>query len=189
MSTTTVSDTAIEVCEGRFIDLLNPSTADIYIGDIARSLSRECRYSGFCTQFYSVAQHCLLVRDILFEDGASEEEQRAGLWHDAAEAFLGDVSAPLKRAMRTVCSVRSPYDVLEQRMQEAIRLKFRIAWNWQIASNVREADQLALRIERAQLMASQGRDWNGSGVPLLDWPKLKPLAPVDAYAAWLQAAR
>jgi hypothetical protein len=66
--------------------------ATIAIEDIARSLSMQCRYLGHVKKFYSVAEHSVRVSRL-----CDPKDALAGLLHDAAEAYLGDVPAPYKR--------------------------------------------------------------------------------------------
>lgn len=61
------------------------------IETIAHALAYINRYTGHVGQ-YSVAQHCVLIAMQLPQD-----LKLAGLLHDAPEAYIGDVSAPLKR--------------------------------------------------------------------------------------------
>lgn len=76
---------------GHKIDLKFPTVDMIRIEDIATALSKICRFNGHIGEFYSVAQHCVLVSMM-----APNNLQRAALLHDAAEAYLGDVIKPLK---------------------------------------------------------------------------------------------
>jgi hypothetical protein len=77
---------------GRSIDLLNPRVEDIFIEDIAASLSKLNRFTGYTSRVYTVGEHCLLGIDYL-----PAGERFEYLMHDASEAYLGDVSGPLKR--------------------------------------------------------------------------------------------
>ncbi len=92
--------TVIETTSGRLIDLMAPDAAAIDPHDIAHALAMTCRYGGQIKRFYSVAEHVLLVRDLMAHQGATGDLLRAALLHDAAEAYLGDVVAPLKYALR-----------------------------------------------------------------------------------------
>lgn len=83
--------TDIGVYSGGFFDVFNPNPDDIRIEDIAHALSLTCRWGGHCREFYSVAQHCVHVSDLLPLDLALQ-----GLLHDAAEAYMGDVPRPIK---------------------------------------------------------------------------------------------
>ena len=71
--------------------LLNPRVEDVRIEDIAHHLSNICRYTGACRKFYSVAQHSWHVSFLCDPECAIE-----GLNHDSTEAYLTDVSGPLK---------------------------------------------------------------------------------------------
>ncbi|BDM66243.1 hypothetical protein NFHSH190041_36950 (plasmid) [Shewanella sp. NFH-SH190041] len=68
-----------------------PFTPDIE--SIAQALAYINRYNGHVGN-YSVAQHCVLVSEQL-----PPALKLAGLLHDAAEAYIGDISAPLKRLL------------------------------------------------------------------------------------------
>lgn len=80
-----------------FFDL-NPD--EVHLEDIAHGLSHICRWVGQCDSFYSVAAHSLLVAEktrlLAGTSGDADELVLAALLHDAAEAYLGDFSGPLK---------------------------------------------------------------------------------------------
>lgn len=67
---TVKSGSWILTASGRHIDLLAPCPDEIMIEDIALGLSRECRFSGQTREFYSVAQHSVLVSLIVPEEFA-----------------------------------------------------------------------------------------------------------------------
>jgi hypothetical protein len=79
---------------GRIVDPLCPQPDDIDIKDIAHSLSLQCRYNGHCKVFYSVAQHSVYVASLL--PANKPRLQLKGLLHDASEAFIGDITRPVK---------------------------------------------------------------------------------------------
>ena len=76
---------------GRRFYVLDPRAEDVCIEDIAHSLSLQCRFNGHTRSFYSVAQHSVLVSEL-----CAPADAPYGLLHDASEAYIGDMSAPLK---------------------------------------------------------------------------------------------
>jgi len=72
---------------------LDPRPEDIDLDDIVHHLSHLCRFNGGTREFYSVAQHSVIVADALPDDF-----KLWGLLHDAAESFLAD-SMPLAMAL------------------------------------------------------------------------------------------
>ena len=95
---------------------LDPVTAgseDIKIVDIAHALSLMCRANGHFPYFYSVAQHCVNCVKEAEARGCSERVQFGCLLHDASEAYLSDVTRPIKQLL--------PYYLeVEERLQNVI---------------------------------------------------------------------
>jgi hypothetical protein len=117
------------------------------IEDIAHALARICRYNGHSREFYSVAQHCCLVSDRL-----PSALRFPGLMHDAAEAYLGDMTAPLKLYLPA-------YMVMEEKMSAAVA-----AWcgyEYPTSPLVKEVDLAVTLAEAAVLMPDRGRGWYG----------------------------
>ena len=80
---------------GKAFDLLNPKPEMVCIEDIAHSLAHQCRYTGHTREFYSVAQHCVLMA----ENPELPGDPMAKLLHDADEAYIGDIAKPWKRLL------------------------------------------------------------------------------------------
>ena len=76
---------------GRRIDFQNPQQDQISIVDIAHGLSNMTRFSGQCSEFYSVAQHSVLV-----SDQVPYQHRLQAILHDATEAYMSDVPSPIK---------------------------------------------------------------------------------------------
>lgn len=93
---------------------LYPDWKLINIHDIAHGLSNICRYGGQCQKFYSVAQHSVIVAQ-----NVSPENAGWGLLHDAPEAYIGDIVAPLKVQDEYIF-----YREAEDRLMDAIAYKF-----------------------------------------------------------------
>ena len=105
-------DSWIETYSGIKVNLVNPYPSTIRITDIAHSLSMLCRYTGHTKQFYSVAQHSVYVSLLV-----PPPQKLPALLHDSAEAYLGDVSTPLKHLL-------PDYARLEYRMWRTIIEKY-----------------------------------------------------------------
>lgn len=76
---------------GRVYWPVDPRASEVNIEDIAHSLAYQCRYGGHCLEYYSVAEHSVMVSRLL-----PPELRLVGLLHDATEAYVSDVPRPLK---------------------------------------------------------------------------------------------
>lgn len=143
---------------GRDVSLLWPDADAIAIEDIACALSRQCRFVGHTAWHYSVAQHSIAASHLVPDDAA--------LWallHDAPEAYLGDVSAPLKGT-----PIMARYRALEGLWESAIAWRFSL--RGQMPACVKTIDQELCDYEMAVLFKT------GTAIParvhqyLLPWP-------------------
>lgn len=116
------------------VDLNNPSPEMLNLFDIATALSKICRFNGHLSEFYSVAQHSVLVSYLV-----PNELRKAALLHDAPEAYLGDVIKPLKNIIGEV------YYTLEKKFEDAICRKFGI--DTEHMARVKYYDKRAVELE------------------------------------------
>ena len=98
-------------------DPLQPDPRLIEITDIAHSLSMLCRANGHFMSFYSVGQHCINCCNEAAARGYSRRVQLACLLHDGSEAYLSDVTRPVKQEL-------PQYKLIEEPLQDAIWLKY-----------------------------------------------------------------
>lgn len=98
-------------------DPLKPDPRLINIEDIAHALSMLCRANGHFKSFYSVGQHCINCCNEAAARGYSRRVQLACLLHDGSEAYLSDVTRPVKQELPR-------YTEIEEPLQDAIWLKF-----------------------------------------------------------------
>ena len=101
----------------KMFDPLNPDVSLIDIQDIAHSLSMLCRANGHFRDFYSVGMHCVNCAREAMARGYSRKVQLACLLHDASEAYLSDVTRPVKQEIPR-------YREIEEPLQDIIWLKF-----------------------------------------------------------------
>lgn len=154
----------IRTFTGRYVNPLQLRREDICIEDIAHHLSNICRYTGACPEFYSVAQHSVYVSTLAWA-GGSRELALAGLLHDAAEAYLGDVSSPLKHGKEM-----AGYRGAEYRAEALIFDVFGLDPNWQTA--VKEFDD--------RVFLQEAETWWGGK----KW--IVPCPPAEAKAMFLK---
>jgi len=135
---------------GRYFDFLNPEATPLDIVDIAAGLSRCCRYSGQLPDdvaHYSVAQHSVLVADIL-----PPHLKLQGLLHDAPESVTGDMVSPLKQ----LCP---DFKVVEERCERAIFRQFGLPEK--LDPEVKRADYILLNTEKRDITAARNHTWPG----------------------------
>lgn len=145
----------ILTASGTYFDLVAPKPEMIRITGNARALSRICRFTGHTSEFYSVAQHSVAVSHLVPKQYALQ-----GLLHDASEAYLGDVSSPLKALL-------SDYKVLERNVMAAITLRYGLPLD--LHESVKKADLVMLATEKRDLMFyDEGTDF---------WPCLYDVEP------------
>lgn len=162
----------ILTCSGIYFNFDQPGWAKIEIEDIAHALSNICRFTGHSSKFYSVAQHSVAVSLVI-------EPRYAlyGLLHDAAEAFIGDVSSPLK-------SLLPDYKEIEFRVEKAILSRFGLAYPMPL--EVKRADLIMLSTEQRDLLPPHDDEWEViKNVKALS-EKIIPLEPSEAKKLFLQ---
>jgi hypothetical protein len=128
---------------GKVVDLSRFDEDDVCIEDIAHALSNIVRFTGHAKAPYTVAQHSVMVSML------SGEHALCGLLHDATEAYLGDVSSPLK-------SLLPDYREAEERAHKVIAGAFGLPYP--LPREVKDADRQALLIEKRDLLTVD-LDW------------------------------
>ena len=157
----------LQTVSGRRVNPFDPAPDEIDIADIARALGNLCRFGGHCRVFYSVAQHSVIVSELVEHRGGDAEDVFAALMHDASEAYLGDMPHPIKH--------RSPlgtaFKAAEAHLEAAIRDRFGIRAD---VPEIKRADRALLATERR---AFSTEDWH--------WPELEGIEPLDIeLTAW-----
>lgn len=139
----------METYTGKKFYPLNPRAEDIDIIDIAHSLSLQCRYSGHCKFFYSVATHCCILSDYCL--GPNKKEALTALLHDASETYFSDIPRPIKYRTKVLKEIEAVLDAV-------ILPKFGlepVLPGW-----MKEIDSRILCDERLQVMTTHHNIWS-----------------------------
>lgn len=131
----------IKTSSGIWFDFNDPQEDQVEIHDIAHALSMICRYNGHIPSFYSVAEHSCHVADWLDVHGHGHLAF-AGLLHDTAEAYLGDIVNPMKR----LYEFDRVYAPMEEIVETVIGKKFNVDM-YPIDPIVKEADKAVYQWE------------------------------------------
>ena len=144
--------TYTELYSGRRLYFLNPQPEQFTIEDIAHGLALTCRYNGQCKTFYSVAEHCIWVASSL-----PNSLKKAGLLHDAPEAFMGDMVSPLKQHM-------PKFSEIEDKIHTVVNEKYGIKPLSDVDKSMLKMVDMQVRMTEARvLMKSQGAEWSEFG--------------------------
>jgi len=151
----------LQTVSGKFVNPFEPDPEQLDPNDIAAALANVCRFGGHCRPFYSVAQHSIIVSELVEERGGDVEDVFAALMHDAAEAYLGDMPHPIKH--------RSPlgtaFKAAEDHLESVIRARFNIKAD---VPEIKRVDRALLATERRAL---SGVAW--------EWPELDGVDALD----------
>jgi len=154
---------------GRQFNLSNPTADMVAPNDIAHALANLCRFNGHTRTHYSVAQHCMLVASLV-----PAKDQLVALLHDATEAYIGDMTSPLKAMM-------PGYRVVETLIWRAICERFNL--DPILPECVVRADLVTLATERRDLMPEHPAEWEC----LRDIPPMREyITPLSAELAGMQ---
>jgi hypothetical protein len=143
--------TWMETIGGKQIDLLSPDPKKMKLPDMSHSLAKQTRFVGHTEHTYSVAEHSLWVwKLVALEFPENDLLQLHAVLHDAGETYTGDISAPVKDAMRqlTPGESASAFDIISDRVHTAVLVHFGLQpLDLAAASIVKAADLTMLSTE------------------------------------------
>lgn len=159
----------IEMFSGTAVDLIQPDPETIRLDDIAHHIARIHRYTGGTE--WSVAAHSLCVAMLV-----PAEFRLEALLHDAHEAYVGDVSSPMKAAMRSLTFIKareppnyepvSAFDLIEESFERVVREKFGLPP--EKSDEVHRADMVMRATERRVFLRNSPKAWEGLPEPTTD---------------------
>ena len=155
---------------GRKLDFLALRPSMIDLQDIAHGLSHACRFAGQCSSFYSVAQHAVAVSYLC--------PTLEALHHDSTEAYMGDMTRPLKDLIPTFKEFEGD---LHQIICQALGISSAQS------EDLHLADRRVYMLERQRLFSARCQDIDFEGLePAPAWVLGAPLPPREAKALFLR---
>lgn len=155
---------------GRFYPL-DPRPEELEFEDLCLGLANTARFGGQTIAFYSVAQHCVHAHQAAMLLGGDEHQCAAALFHDAAEAWLGDMPRPIKVLL-------PEFQKIEAATMAAFEQRFAV----DVASHhgfVKDVDNQVCEWERRVLLPNSA-PWPGMPEPRFEL-ELYPWPPFVAY--------
>lgn len=122
-----------------------PSRPRFNVLDMAHALGMMCRYGGHCSDFYSVAEHSVLVS--LMVDDLKWGDPMEALLHDGTEAYWCDIPAPFKQLL-------PDWRGVDTFLEAELRQQFKL--NPVKSLGVKRADWYMLFIEAYWLLPDSG---------------------------------
>ena len=166
-----MSDNWILTFTGKKFDYEEIESNVLCIEDIAHGLSNNCRFNGQCRKFYSVAQHSILLSQLV-----SKENRLVALLHDATEAYMPDFPNPLKKYLPEISR-------LEKRIWFAVAKTFGL--DEEIPEEVHEFDRRICSTELVELFKDFHLAKSLSIYKPIDKLFIKPWTPEKAKKAFL----
>ena len=150
---------------------LAPKESDFEIRDIAHALSLMTRANGHFIRFYSVGQHSLACSLEGEARGYSPRICLALLLHDASEAYLSDITRPVKISMPN-------YSEFEKNLQKVLFRAFGLGdltdAEWQMVSSVDDA-MLYYEFEHLHAGGGFGKEYELVGTHSLEYCDMKEI--------------
>jgi 5'-deoxynucleotidase YfbR-like HD superfamily hydrolase len=176
----------IETISGKRFDLARPNPKDVDIKDIACALSKTARFNGHTRGLLSVAQHLINTAELLKEWGEPVEVQLGGFTHDFPEAYIHDVSRPLKDLLGPV--YRRIEAKIDAAIMKGLKLDRVLCLTKEQWKTIKRADNVLLITERRDFKAKTNWHYHKShcSPDVKAWTRrLRPMSWWHAEALFL----
>jgi hypothetical protein len=151
------------------VNLADPRPDVFELHPQAHALAQNNRFTGNAARPYSVAEHSLLVAEILEREFKAPPIVRfGGLHHDGHESITGDVSTPDK------IIIGPAWSRYERPWARACRQRWGLLDTFdQHGALIKRADLIALATERRDLMPDHPDEWDVLiGIEPVAWVRL-----------------
>ncbi len=159
---------------GKRFNILVPDPDAIELRDIACALARQARFNGHTRFFYSVGQHSCLGAQV----SPTKDIALHMLFHDATEAYVGDLVSPVKALL-------PDFEIIESRIHWAISQKFNL--DFPLPKVVKQIDRRLLATEVRDLITKDLASWKIGEDEPFDFPII-PWPPEVTEARFLELA-
>lgn len=167
--------------------LTDPRPEYVTLEDVAWGLAYKYRYGGQVAPL-TVAEHSLLVSEIIGILWPESNKRMAGLMHDACEAYTHDIQAPVRRfiKMEMPNGELISWGDLERKINQVIAKALGVEPYFYAAPEVRAADLIALALEKSQCDCIRDQKWGLPPIPDdVKHLRLEFMLPEDARRAFL----
>lgn len=171
--------TKIPTRSGGYFDLANPMPADVRLSDIIVPLANMPRFNSQSIEMLSVAVHSLALAM-----SVPKELKAAALLHDSAEAYIGDITTPVKSLLSAEISMR--LQTVELLILEAIESALGVPFVDKMA-DLKKWDQEICQIEQEYLYGS-ARSLSGCSLfePSIVLNRIKRLQALSSHEVALE---
>ncbi len=173
----------VQTFTGKKFTPLDPRPEDVCIEDIAHALSQKVRFTGHTNWLYTVGQHSLYVSSIL-----PPRLKLAGLLHDATEAYLPDIAAPIKGFVHlTTPRGVVPFREFEDYLADVIFAGLGLSSLRPLidSEEMKRADLVMLATEVRDVMGPAPDDWGLAHMPAWGSIELEP-SPAQVKSKFLE---
>ena len=153
----------LQMESGAPLNLRGP-ISPVTVTDVANQLAKICRFGGATREFYSVAQHSVVVSEIVLDVTRNARLAFWALMHDDHELVTGDIPSPAKRLMEL-----GKIERIQTKASYRLRAGLGLPPNGPTLADqkiITSADMMALALEQRDLMAPAQRSWSGLHEPL-----------------------
>ena len=159
-------DGCVPTKSGLSFDILDPKAKHVRLEDVIQGISYKFRFGGQLGPI-TVAEHSMLVADIIETLWPESGAALAGLLHDGCEAYTHDIQSPVRKFLKIQMRDGTfiTWGDMERRINLAISKALGLGNDFYTHPEVQAADIIALAIEKAACPTIAGEKWGLPPIP------------------------